>query len=49
MHTRATTDPAFMPPPIVEEEETINPLLKAFLEKKALEDAAEAAAEEAEK
>jgi len=39
-HTRATTEPGFMPPPQVEEE--VNPALKKFLEQKAIEDAAEA-------
>lgn len=48
-HTRATTEPGFMAPPPVEVEEVVNPLLKAFLEKKAIEDAAEAEAEEAER
>ena len=45
-HTRATTEPGFMPPPVVEEE-TENPHLKAFLEKKAAEEAAEKKKEEA--
>ena len=40
-HTRCTTEPGFMPPPVVEEE--VNPALKKFLEQKAIEDAAEAA------
>ena len=40
-HTRATTEPGFMPPPVVEEE--INPALKKFLEQKAAEEAAELA------
>ena len=38
-YTRATTEPGFMPPPVVEEEG--NTKLKEFLEKKAAEEAAE--------
>ena len=44
-HTRATTEPGFMPPPVVEEPENL--ALKAFLEKKAAEEAAEKKKEEA--
>lgn len=44
-YIRATTEPGFMPPPVVEEPE--NPHLKAFLEKKAAEEAAEKKREEA--
>ena len=40
-HTRATTEPGFMAPPI-EEEDDVNPALKKFLEQKAIEDAKEA-------
>ena len=39
-HTRATTEPGFMPPPVVEE--VVNPALQKFLEQKAIEDAKEA-------
>ena len=38
-HTRATTEPGFMPPPVVEEE--VNPHLKRYLEQKAAQEAAE--------
>ena len=40
-HTRATTEPGFMAPPI-EEDDGVNPALKKFLEQKAIEDAKEA-------
>ena len=39
-HTRATTEPGFMPPPVVVDEGNVK--LKEFLEKKAAEEAAEA-------
>ena len=39
-HTRATAEPGFMPPPVVEE--VVNPALQKFLEQKAIEDAKEA-------
>ena len=42
-HTRATTEPGFMPPPVVEEVENVQ--LKAFMERKAAEEAAELAKE----
>ena len=43
-HTRCTTEPGFMPPPVVEEQENLH--LKAFMEKKAAEEAAEKKKEE---
>jgi len=43
-HTRCTTEPGFMPPPVLEgEDDGVNPALKKFLEQQAADEAAELA------